>query len=311
MSDKNDESVTEIGTGGAQWEQVVARFEDAWRRGETPAFDDYFSGDAEERHAILVGLVQVDLEYRLKAGELARVEDYLERHPELTQDDDALVELICAEYSVRHVREPDLAVEEYAQRFPAYQQKLAGRLTKKPAPRPRRQFPVRLNCPHCQNPIAIVDDTPGDEIVCPSCGSSFRLEPDQTVSWKPDKLPQLGKFELLEAVGRGAFGTVYRARDTGLDRIVAVKVPRSGTFATQEDEDRFVREARSVAQLHHSGIVPVYEVGHGESFPYIVAQYVEGVTLSDALTGRRSDFANPPRSSPRWPTRWSIPTSRE
>jgi len=94
----------------------------------------------------------------------------------------------------------------------------------------------------------------------------------------------------LEAVGRGAFGTVYRARDTQLDRIVAVKVPRSGTFATKEDGDRFVREARSVAQLHHSAVVPVYEVGHTDEVPYIVTQFVEGITLADALTGRRFTF---------------------
>ena len=77
--------------------------------------------------------------------------------------------------------------------------------------------------------------------------------------------PRLGKFELLEAVGQGAFGTVYRARDTELERIVAVKVPRSGTFATPEDKEQFVREARNAARLQHAGIVPVYEVGHTES----------------------------------------------
>ncbi|HQU44103.1 MAG TPA: protein kinase, partial [Pirellulales bacterium] len=126
-----------------------------------------------------------------------------------------------------------------------------------------------------------------DEAVCPSCGSSFKLGRDRTLSWSPQKLPKLGKFDLLSALGRGAFGTVYRARDTQLDRVVAVKVPRSGRFATADDEDRFVREARMAAQLHHPGIVPVYEVGRTEEFPYIVTELVEGVTLSDALTGPR------------------------
>ena len=111
-----------------------------------------------------------------------------------------------------------------------------------------------------------------------------------TTSWRPDKLPQLGKFKLLEAVGRGAFGTVYRARDTELDRIVAVKVPRSGQLATREDEDRFMREARSAAQLRHPGIVPVYDVGRSDKFPYIVCDFVRGITLADALTGRRFSF---------------------
>lgn len=148
---------------------------------------------------------------------------------------------------------------------------------------------IHLNCPHCQNPIEIVAGAE-EEVVCPSCGSSFRLDPDRTQSWSKDKLPKLGKFELIEPVGRGAFGTVYRARDTQLHRIVAVKVPRSGQLATDEDEDRFVREARNAAQLQHPGIVPVYEVGRSETFPYIVSEYVEGVTLADALTARKFDF---------------------
>jgi serine/threonine protein kinase len=135
-----------------------------------------------------------------------------------------------------------------------------------------------------------VAHSPEEEVICPSCGSSFRLDPDRTQSWAKDKLPKLGKFELIEAVGRGAFGTVYRARDTQLQRIVAVKVPRSGQLSTDEDEDRFVREARNAAQLNHPSIVPVHEVGRSDTFPYIVSEFVEGVTLSDALTDRRLGF---------------------
>ena len=134
---------------------------------------------------------------------------------------------------------------------------------------------LRLNCPHCQNPIEVVDDESHDDVVCPSCGSNFRLDQERTYSWKPEKLPQLGKFELLEAVGRGAFGTVYRARDRELDRIVAVKIPRSGSLSTQEDEDRFIREARSVAQLRHPSIVSIHETGRSDTFPYIVSEFVE------------------------------------
>lgn len=156
---------------------------------------------------------------------------------------------------------------------------------------PGVRFSIRLNCPHCQNPIVVVDVESEEELVCPSCGSSFRLDGDRTISWRPEKLPTLGKFELLATVGRGAFGTVYRAHDTALDRIVAVKVPRSGAFATKEDEDRFVREARCAAQLNHAGIVPVFEVGRTESFPFIVAEFVEGITLSELSSDRRLSFS--------------------
>jgi serine/threonine protein kinase len=145
-------------------------------------------------------------------------------------------------------------------------------------------------CPHCQSLIETDAESAADDVICPACGRTVRLDRDATVAWSPERLPALGKFELLEAIGRGTFGTVYRARDTELDRIVAVKMPRSGSFATKEDEDRFVREGRSVARLNHPGIVPVYEVGRSGDHPYLACEFVDGLTLSDALTGRRFNF---------------------
>jgi hypothetical protein len=83
---------------------------------------------------------------------------------------------------------------------------------------------IHIICPHCQNPIELVELPAQDEILCPSCGSSFRLERGSTTGWQPrDGRRQLGRFKLLDAVGVGAFGTVYRARDPELDRAVAIK----------------------------------------------------------------------------------------
>jgi serine/threonine protein kinase len=145
------------------------------------------------------------------------------------------------------------------------------------------RFPFRLNCPHCHEPIVVTNDGPDDDVVCSICGSNFRLDRDRSQSWSPENLPTLGKFKLLEVVGRGAFGTVYRAQDTQLNRIVAVKVPRSGTSVTHEDAERFEREARHVATLNHPGIVPVFEVGQSGEFPFIVAEFVDGVTVGEIL----------------------------
>jgi WD40 repeat protein/tRNA A-37 threonylcarbamoyl transferase component Bud32 len=98
---------------------------------------------------------------------------------------------------------------------------------------------------------------------------------------------RLGRFELLETVGRGAFGTVYKARDPKLDRIVAIKIPRSGGLASAEDLDRFLREARSAARLRHPGIVPVHEVGQEDGLPYLVSDFVQGITLGEHLSNNR------------------------
>jgi serine/threonine-protein kinase len=150
-----------------------------------------------------------------------------------------------------------------------------------------RGLDIHVLCPHCRNPIELVGLTAAD-VVCPACGSTFRLERESTASWglRGDQR-RLGRFELIEAVGVGAFGTVYKARDPHLDRTVAIKVLRAGNLATNEDRDRFLREARSVAQLSHAGIVPVHEVGEHEGLPYLVSDFVAGPTLADFLTGRR------------------------
>ena len=210
--------------------------------------------------------------------------------PSFPEDADCLQDLIAAEYQLRRRREPNVTVDEFLKRFPEQGDILPTRLTKGSLRRLAARLPLRLNCPHCQNPIEVVADESADDVLCPSCGSTIRMDRDLTYSWQPERLPRLGRFELKMAVGRGAFGTVYRALDKELDRAVAVKLPRSGQFAGQEDEDRFIREARSVAQLNHPGIVPVFEVGRSDEFPYVVSEFVDGITLADELTARRYGF---------------------
>jgi len=149
---------------------------------------------------------------------------------------------------------------------------------------------LRIKCPHCGNGIQLVEPDVG-EVTCGGCGSSFHVDLRATSSYHPAGLPQsIGKFAVLEQLGRGTFGTVYKARDADLQRLVAVKVPRAGSFATPEEEERFLREARAAAQLSHPSIVPVLEIAHDRGLPYIVSEYVEGLTLADLLTGRRPGF---------------------
>src|SRR5215213_5003560 len=92
---------------------------------------------------------------------------------------------------------------------------------------------------------------------------------------------RLGKFELVECLGTGAFGQVFKAMDTELDRPVAVKVLRGGAGASREDVERFLREARSAARLRHPGIVAIHATGQApDGSPFLVEEFVRGTTLA-------------------------------
>lgn len=97
----------------------------------------------------------------------------------------------------------------------------------------------------------------------------------------------IGRFELMEHVGVGAFGTVYKAHDPQLRRLVAVKVPRLACIMGQNEHERFFREARSMAHLKHPAIVPVHEVGEEGGLPYLVSDFVAGPTLAKWLAAQR------------------------
>ncbi len=145
---------------------------------------------------------------------------------------------------------------------------------------------MHIHCPHCRNPIELVDDQQLRDVTCPSCGSSFNLLPDDTVTRAAVEHRTLGHFELLDRIGAGAFGEVWTAHDRQLDRTVAIKLPRKGQLSAEEAES-FLREARSAARLSHPGIVAVHEVGKAGDQLFIVSDYVPGVTLADWLTGKR------------------------
>jgi serine/threonine-protein kinase len=99
----------------------------------------------------------------------------------------------------------------------------------------------------------------------------------------PVRIPRsLGRYEVVDLIGHGGMGALYRARDPRIGRYVAIKLLRAD-FDTPELRDRFFREAAAAGSLSHPNIVTIYDVGEDDGLPFIAMEYVRGETFTDLL----------------------------
>jgi serine/threonine protein kinase/photosystem II stability/assembly factor-like uncharacterized protein len=128
---------------------------------------------------------------------------------------------------------------------------------------------------------------------CPECGSTATADelppppqdPGPTLV-QPSSRPEIAGFEVLEELGRGGMGVVYKARQKSLGRVVALKMLLSGPFADAEDLARLRVEAESIARLQHPNIVHVYDIGEEKGWTFISLEFLDGGNLARALDGR-------------------------
>jgi hypothetical protein len=232
---------------GARLEEIVSGFERAWQAGRRPDLDEYLPAEGPLRRDVLVELIHADLECRLKGGEPARVEEYLRRYPELAGAPDVILDLALREYELRCAREGPLPFDDYARRFPQCRAALRRRW---------RAFSL---------------EGTGAGEAAPAPG------PAEAVS--------IPGYEVLGELGRGGMGVVYKARQAGLNRTVALKMILAGTHAGPQELARFRAEAEAVARLQHPNIVQVFEVGEAEGHPFFSLEYCPRGTLHANLRG--------------------------
>lgn len=200
---------------------------------------------------------------RARAG--MNAEFFLQAFPALGTQAELGVELVYTEFITREALGHNPRPEEWYSRFPQWRERL------------ERLFKVHH----------LLGDAVG-----PAAESAAVAD----AALPPGGPRRVDHYDLLDELGRGGMGVVYRARDTRLDRVVALKMILAGAYAGHDDEARFRTEAAAVARLRHPNIVQVHAVGDAEGRPYLVMEYVEGGSLGARLAGK----PQPPGLSAEW-----------
>ncbi len=223
----------------------------------------------------LMALVRSELRRSFEAGHPASVELFrgaLERADAQPQN---WLALIVAEWQIRKQFGPPPSVDEYVGRFP----ELASQL---PAIFARTDF---LNIADSGER----EPGPGENLSSLFSAPSSQSSPSTlTGATPPTRLEQIAipGYEILGVLGRGGMGVVYKARQLGADRLVALKMVLAGMHADERDLARLRREAEAVSALKHPNIVEVYEIGEHDGRPFYAMEYVAGGTLASRITGR-------------------------
>ncbi len=246
----------------------------------------------------LTEMVKVDQEQQWQHGSQVSLESYLKQYPELGTADTVAADLIQAEYEVRRQFGAPADLSVFARRFPRQAENLRQLVDEAQAPASGSQslqdseLTLVPRAPVPARPQA----TPGPEVSTSKVVSASKAttgehaSPPQRIhppAPPPEPLPEaFGHYLILKKLGKGGMGDVYLVRNTKLDRLEALKVPYFSPDEGPEVLERFKREARAAAALHHPNLCPVYELGEAEGKSYLTMPYIEKSLADKVKVGK-------------------------
>jgi serine/threonine-protein kinase len=228
-----------------------------WRHGQRPDLGAFLDSAGDLTPAERAAVLLVDQRERWQTGDRRPAEAYLEMYPHLRDDFEYALELVYGEYLLCEERGELADLADYCRRFPAHAARLKLQVDLHQA--------LRVTRP----------TSTGQTNLGPSAAGA---PPRGDSAW-----PVLPSYEVLGELGRGAMGVVYKARQKGLDRLVAIKMILAGAHAGAEERRRFKREAEAIARLGHGNVVAVYEVGEVDGQAFLSLEHVDGGSLADRL----------------------------
>jgi eukaryotic-like serine/threonine-protein kinase len=241
------------------WAGPEARLWELWRLGLRPDVRFFLRETGELTPSQLAAVLRIDQRERWWLGQRARAMAYLNDHPALEAEPEAAIELIYGEFLLREELGESPSLDEYLLDYPRY----AARL--------RSQVELHR---------ALAGGTAARK------ESTFR--PVYTYSQSTQnaaRWPELTNFVILEELGRGGMGVVYRARQRRPARTVALKMLLAGACASPELLDRLRNEAEAVARMQHPHVVQIFEVTEHDGLTCLVLEYVAGGTLAQKIGG--------------------------
>ena len=272
-------SVERNGNTSSDGPELSAEFVQLWRQGKEPDICEFAQMHAIQGAQALAALVTIDQRERWSKQDRKPAEDYFQAHAALQQSGELALDVVFNEFLIRERLGERPSVDEYCRRFPALADSLAIQLELHAwmdSPQEVNSLAAPTNpesLTAITTPLVLADTNVGRLPVLQDMPEAFSVLPCS-----------FGRYEILELLGRGGMGAVFRARDTHLRRMVALKVVRHLSYPQRSEAiERFFREARAAAALNHPNLCAVYDMGVVDDIPYLTMPLLQGDSLDKVI----------------------------